>query len=311
MTAPKPSIQSRLAELSDVTRCRLLVALERRELTVGELCQALVLPQSTVSRHLRILSDDGWVVSRAEGASRWYTKVQIVDDEGEALWALVRRSLIETTAIRQDIERVEATIALRRSRSEEFFANAATEWDAMRAAMFGARADLVATLALLDPHLEVGDLGCGTGVLSAALAPHVRAVHAIDLSPEMLAAAQARVSNYTNVTVRSGSLESLPLADSSLDVAIMVLVLHHLVQPQAALAEARRVVRKGGRILIADMRAHSREEYRQQMGHVWLGFEESTLRSWCTDAGFCDVRYTALSIDATVAGPALFTLVAQ
>jgi 2-polyprenyl-3-methyl-5-hydroxy-6-metoxy-1,4-benzoquinol methylase len=311
MTAPKLSIHGRLTELADATRCRLLLALEAHELTVGELCTALALPQSTVSRHLRILSDEAWVESRAEGATRWYRISPALDHEARALWALVREPVQSTPAAQQDQSRVESLLTARRSRSEAFITSAAAEWDARVASLFGARADLGASLALLDPTLVVGDLGCGTGSLSLSLASHVARVHAIDGSSAMLDAARQRVQGQSNITVASGSLEALPLDDASLDVAVLMLVLHHVAEPSRVLKEARRVVRAGGRLLIADMQAHEREEYRTQMGHVWLGFDERSLRSWLSKAGFRTMRYVALPVNPAAVGPALFTLVAS
>jgi 2-polyprenyl-3-methyl-5-hydroxy-6-metoxy-1,4-benzoquinol methylase len=311
MTAPKLSIHGRLTELADATRCRLLLALEAHELTVGELCTALALPQSTVSRHLRILSDEAWAESRAEGATRWYRIAPALDHEARALWAVVREPVQSTPAAQQDLVRIESVIAARRSRSEAFITSAAAEWDARVASMFGARADLGATLALLDPTLVVGDLGCGTGSLSLALARHVAHVHAIDGSSAMLDAARQRLHGQSNVTIAAGSLEALPLADASLDVAVLMLVLHHVAEPSRVLKEARRVVRAGGRLLIADMCAHAREEYRTQMGHVWLGFDERSVHSWLSKAGFRTMRYVALPVDPAAVGPALFTLVAS
>jgi ArsR family transcriptional regulator len=311
MTAPKLSIHGRLTELADATRCRLLLALEAHELTVGELCTALALPQSTVSRHLRILSDEAWVESRAEGATRWYRMAPTLDHEAHALWALVREPVQTTIAAQQDLARVETVLTARRSRSEAFITSAAAEWDARQASLFGARADLGATLALLDPALIVGDLGCGTGSLSLSLAPHVAHVHAIDGSPAMLDAARHRLTGQPNVSVAEGSLEALPLADASLDVAVLMLVLHHVAEPSRVLKEARRVLRDGGRLLIADMCAHEREEYRAQMGHVWLGFDERSLRGWLSKAEFRTMRHVALPVDPAAVGPALFTLVAS
>lgn len=311
MTAPKLSIHGRLTELADATRCRLLLALEGRELTVGELCTALQLPQSTVSRHLRILSDEAWVESRAEGAARWYRMAPSLDHEARALWALVREPVQSTTAARQDEARIESVLAARRTRSEAFFASAAAEWDARVTTLFGARADLGAALALLDPTLVVGDLGCGTGSLSMALAQHVAHVHAIDGSEAMLEAARERLRGQANVTVAHGSLEALPLDDGTLDVAVLMLVLHHVAEPLRVLKEARRVLRAGGRLLVADMRAHDREEYRAQMGHVWLGFDERPLRGWLSEAGFGTMRCVTLPVDPAAAGPALFTMMAS
>ncbi len=311
MTQPRLSIHERLAELADATRCRLLLAVERQELTVGELCSALQLPQSTVSRHLKILADESWVTSRADGASRWYRLSPSLDAEASALWQLVRAPLMETPSTAQDLARIDSVLSARRQRSEAFFATASEEWDALRANLFGGRADLLAALALLEPTWTVGDLGCGTGALSAAIAPHVTHVHAVDASSAMVSAAHARLDRLSNVTVHAGTLEALPLADASLDVAILMLVMHHVADPPRALREVRRVLRPGGRVLIADMRAHLRAEYQQQMGHVWLGFDAPTLDQWLLDAGFTGLRYTPLPVDADAEGPALFTAIAR
>lgn len=311
MTQPRLSIHERLAELADATRCRLLLAVERQELTVGELCSALQMPQSTVSRHLKILADEEWVSSRADGASRWYRLSPTLDPEAASLWALVRAPLLETPSTAQDMARIDAVLSARRTRSAAFFEGASAEWDSLRSTMFGARADLTAALALLEPTWIVGDLGCGTGALSASLSPHVAHVHAIDASPSMLSSAHARLDRLPNVTVHEGALESLPLPNASLDVAILLLVLHHVADPQRALREVHRVLRPGGRVLIADMRAHLRAEYQQQMGHVWLGFDAPTLEHWLKDAGFGAMRFTALPVDPAAEGPALFTAVAR
>ena len=307
MTSTRLSIHDRLNELADATRCRLLGALERQELTVGELCLSLQLPQSTVSRHLRILADEAWVTSRADGATRWYALSPDLDAEARALWALVREPMRVTPAAVQDVARIDAVLAARRTRSEAFFATASAEWDALRVSMFGARAYLTAALALLDPATIIGDLGCGTGELTAALAPHVAHVHAIDASAPMLAAARARTAGAANVTIAEGTLEALPLVDASLDAAVLLLVLHHVADPARALAEVRRVLRPNGRLLVADMRAHSHEEYRSQMGHVWLGFDADALSTWLERAGFRGVRYVPLPVDPSATGPALFT----
>jgi len=309
MTAPtRTLVHDRLATLADATRCRLLLALDGRELTVGELCQALQLPQSTVSRHLKVLADADWITSRAEGASRWYVIEPTLNEHARDLWSLVRASVEVTPSAAQDLARIDAVIGVRRVRSEQFFADAAGEWDATRSALYGARSDLAATLALLDPTWTVGDLGCGTGVLSSALAPMVRRVIAVDASPTMLDSARARCAMFRNVDVRDGALEALPIEACTLDVAILMLVLHHVAEPVRVLREARRVLRHGGQLLVCDMRAHEREDYRQTMGHVWLGFERQVLDEWCEQAGFTHVRHIALPVDTQVTGPALFAL---
>lgn len=310
MTAPRLAIHDHMVELADTTRCRLLAALERQELTVGELATALQLPQSTVSRHLRILADQAWVSSRAEGASRWYRRNPRLGADMLGLWQLVRGAMAETPAAVQDAARIDAVLASRRSATQAFFATASAEWDALRAEMFGARADLTAAFAMLDPTSVVGDLGCGTGALSAALAPHVGHVHAIDASPAMLNTAASRLAAFRNVTVEEGALEALPLYDGVLDVAILMLVLHHVSDPVRALREVHRVLRPGGRVLIGDMRPHAHERFREQMGHVWLGFDETTLHDWLDAAGFAAPRYVPLPVDPLASGPALFSCTA-
>jgi SAM-dependent methyltransferase len=309
-TALRPLVHDRLATLADATRCRLLFALDGRELMVGELGHALQLPQSTVSRHLRVLADAGWTTSRAEGATRWYALDPTLDVEGRELWQVVRGALAATPAATQDTARVQAVIAARRARSAAFFADAASDWERTREVLFGARPDLHLLAALACPAWTVGDLGCGTGALAVTLAPHVARVIAVDASPAMLAAARARAAGCSNVEVRDGTLEALPIAAGTLDLAVAALVLHHVAEPVGVLREARRALRDGGRLLVLDMRAHAREEYRHQMGHVWLGFDPAALHHWCTLAGFTDVRQVDLPADPSVSGPALFALTA-
>jgi ArsR family transcriptional regulator len=153
-------------------------------------------------------------------------------------------------------------------------------------------------------------VGCGTGQVAAALAPFVTRVIAVDRSGEMLQAARRRLRGAGNVDVRRGDLEALPITDGELDAATLVLVLHHLPDPAAALNEAGRVLRPGGRLLIADMLPHDREEYRQQMGHVWLGFADEQLRRLLGAAGFEQTRIVPLGTDPDAKGPALFVAAA-
>jgi ArsR family transcriptional regulator len=172
--------------------------------------------------------------------------------------------------------------------------------------MFGPASYLQALPALLDDTWVVGDLGCGTGQVAAALAPFVAEVVAVDRSGDMLQAARRRLREFVNVDVRRGELESLPLADTTLDAATLLLVLHHVPDPAGVLREAARVLRPGGRLLICDMLAHDREEYRQQMGHVWLGFSDEQMRKLLDAAGFEKARIVPLAGDAAAKGPALF-----
>ncbi|HEX7123041.1 MAG TPA: metalloregulator ArsR/SmtB family transcription factor [Gemmatimonadaceae bacterium] len=309
MSAEAP-VLDRLSTLADPTRSRILLALERNELTVGELCAVLQLPQSTVSRHLRWLSDEGWVVSRQEGTSRFYS-LAALDPAAQQLWSLVAADLRESVRAQHDRARVESVLAERRAKSREYFSTAAEQWDTVRRELVGERADVAALLGLLDDRWVAGDLGCGTGHLAATLAPHVARVIAVDASDAMLAAARERLAGVVNVELRSGELESLPVDSNQLDVSVLSLVLHYAADPLRVLTEAHRVLRPGGRLLVVDMLPHERAEYRQQMGHVWLGFSEEQISRWLAESGFEAIRVRRLPPDPAAKGPLLFAATAR
>jgi ubiquinone/menaquinone biosynthesis C-methylase UbiE len=306
MNSPTPIIDH-LASLADTTRSRILALLDRHELTVGELCSILQLPQSTVSRHLKALADAGWVIARAEGTSNLYTMTRdALDGSARRLWLLVREQVGTMAASAHDQRRLQSVLTERRTKSQEFFSSSAGQWDRLREELFGDRLHLAALAGFADPSWTVGDLGCGTGQTAAALAPFVAGVVAIDASPAMLQAARKRLQIFDNVEVRRGDLEGLPLDDAAIDAATLMLVLHHVADPAKALREVSRVLRPGSRVLIVDMLPHDRENYRQQMGHVWLGFSEEQIARLLQQNGFVDTRVVALPPDAKAKGPALF-----
>jgi ArsR family transcriptional regulator len=313
-------ILDHMAALADPIRCRILLPLERHELTVNEICSVLQLPQSTVSRHLKTLADDGWVVSRRDGTSRFYgMAMQELDPGAQRLWPLIREQIAGTNGAEQDERRLKTVLARRRSKSEEFFASASGQWDHLRSELFGDRFHLHALLALVEPTLVVGDLGCGTGQVSELIAPHVAKVIAVDGSPEMVQAARKRLKSLHpstppragQVDVRRGDMEALPIDDAMLDIAIVGLVLHHVPDPARALAEVHRVLKRGGRVLIVDMLPHDRIEYQQQMGHVWLGFADKTMRKFLEGAGFTGASISTLPADEAARGPSLFVATAK
>lgn len=303
----RPQILDQMAALSDSTRCRVLLTLGRQELTVSELCSVLRLPQSTVSRHLRILGDGGWLHTRPEGTHRLYSLApDDLDRAAGRLWRLTREQFGGTSVARDDLQRLEAVLGQRRTRSQEFFESTAGQWDKMRDELFGSGGSPLSLLGLLDEDWVVGDLGCGTGRVGAALAPFVRRVIAVDGSRAMLDAARDRLGGRDNVELRRGELESLPLEDSSLDAATLILVLHHLPDPAAGLAEVARVLRPQGRLLIVDMLSHDRHEYQQQMGHIWLGFDEKQIRRLLAAAGLRTGAFRPLPVDPAARAPGLF-----
>ena len=312
MMANPALVFDHLGSLADATRSRILVLLEGSELTVSELCQVMQLPQSTVSRHLKILSDERWIVARDSGASRFYSMpVSRLDPVARRLWNVVREQVASSSAAQQDARRKASVVTSRRVKMVAFFDGAAPAWDQMRAELIGARTDLLGLLDLLDESWTVGDLGCGTGYLTEAIAPVVKQVIAVDESGAMLSAARRRLSALENVEVRNGSVEDLPIDDGALDVALLFMVAHFVLEPVKVLKEIKRVLAPGGRLVILDLTSHEREEYSLQMGHIWQGFSEEQLRSWVQDAGLSVARYRVLPADPKAKGPALFSVVAR
>lgn len=312
MAAPRTTILDRLSVLADPTRSRILLLLDRHELTVGELCTIMQLPQSTVSRHLKLLADDAWLVARGDGTSRFYKMMTSrLDVETKALWSVVRAQMSGSPGATQDARRATGVLAKRRDKALIFFRDSAETWDKMRADMIGARTDLLALLDLLDERWTVGDLGCGAGHITEALAPCVARVIAVDESGPMLGVAKERLQEHANVELRVGTIETLPIDDETLDAAVLFLVAHFITDPSKVMHEVRRVLKPGGRLLIVDLMSHDRVDYIVQLGHVWQGFDGEQVKEWLTNAGFTSCRYRPLPADPEAKGPTLFVASAR
>lgn len=307
MSAARPEILDQMAVLGDPTRARVLLVLEANELTVKELVSVLRMPQATVSRHLKTLSEAGWIVSHAEGTSRRYSAISgSTGPSARSLWLLVRREIAAAVAAQGDQRRLRSLLAERRTRSQEFFRSEAGKWDRLRDDLFGDGFFLGALAALLDKRWAIGDLGCGTGRVTETIAPFVGEVIAVDASTAMLRAARKRLAGLDNVDLRRGELESLPVESGLLDAATLVLVLHHVPEPARVVSEATRALAPGGRLLVVDMLPHDREEYRRTMGHVWLGFSERAIGGLLEAAGLGDVVVRPLPPAGDSKGPSLF-----
>ena len=303
----EPLVLNWMQVLSDLTRTRLLRLLERVELTVVELCDILQSPQSTVSRHLKVLADDAWVESRRDGTSRWYRMpVRQFDAPRRKLWQLVKEQSVQQVACQQDDQRLEQVLTERQSRSQAFFRSAAAEWDRLRGELFGPELNQWILAACLSPQETVAELGCGTAALSEMISPFVSRVVAIDSSKAMLKSAKSRLKSCSNVDLRLGDLTSLPVDEDEIDLAILVLVLPYLSDPSAALLEAARCIKPSGRVVIVDMVPHERTEYQQDMGHVWLGCDQERLQSWTQDSGLELSFYQTIPPDRRAKGPPLF-----
>jgi len=301
-----------VASLSDPLRNRLLVVLERHELTVGEICESFDLPQSTVSRQLKTLMEGDWIVVRKDGPRRLYQMpLDRLTESARPLWTLGRETLLRDPEVSRDLTRAAGVLAARRHPSRAFFEKTAQRWDRLRDELYGSQIHLAAALSLVKGDPVVGDLGCGSGSLAAAWSPVAGQVIAVDDSDAMLEAARHRTHGLDNVDVRSGTLEALPIENDTLDIATLMLVLHHVPDPSSVLAEVARSLRSNGQLVIVDMLPHERDAFRQEMGHVWMGFSESQLRGLCGVAGLSLVSFTALPRDPDVKGPPLFVASTQ
>ncbi|MFK7961880.1 MAG: ArsR/SmtB family transcription factor [Phycisphaerales bacterium] len=302
------TLLARLSALGDPARLRMLRLLEREELSVGELARSLQLPQSTVSRHLKTLHEGGWLTKRTEGTASLYRLAPaMLEESARELWTVTRSQMEASPTLREDDERLVAVLReRRRADSAAFFGRVGGEWDVVRRELFGDGFTAPALLGLLPADWTVADLGCGTGDAARLLAPLVDKVIAVDREPAMLEAARKRLSDLDNVEYRTGELLSLPIDDGALDAAVISLVLHHVEEPADVCREIARCLRPGGRLLIVDMLVHDRLDYRQRMGHVHLGFDETAVGQWAAAAGLRMPRFRSLPRNTDTKGPGLF-----
>jgi len=301
------ALLGRMASLADATRLRLLRLLERHELGVVELCDVLQLPQSTVSRHLKVLGDQGWARSRRQGTTRLYRMtLDELEPGARRLWLLTREQIESWATVQQDALRLTRHLRQRREDSQAFFAGAAAEWDKLRGELYGHDFTTAAMLSLLPREMVVADLGCGTGQVIAQLAPSVKQVIGVDNSAAMLKAAKKRVSAFDNVHLRRGDLEALPIDDAHCDAALLLLALTYVVDPQTVLHEMARVLKPNGRAVIVDLLPHDRDDFRREMEQQAAGFDPKLLTPQLTTARLTGVQIMPLPPKPDAKGPALF-----
>ena len=303
-SAEAPSVRrwvDTLRTLADPMRCRIIRLLEHSAgpgLRVGELAEALKLPQSTVSRHIKNLVEAGAVDGRRNGTSMLYRLAPLAGPSAiRQLRTLARDYLAHDEQVLADEERLLRVLQRRQQQHRDFFNASAPEWDTIRTQWFGESFHLEAMLAALDPNWIVGDLGAGTGTMAALLAPHVKQVIAVEPSTAMLRAAKNRIKTLEmeNVTLLLGRLEDLPSEVQSLDMALVSLVLHHVENVPGALGDIFRVLKPGGFLLIVDLMPHDVEMFREKMGHRWMGFAPGKMTDMLSQAGFINIRRHTLA----------------
>ncbi len=274
-----------LAATADQTRLRILNLLRHDELAVGEIAHLLEQSQPRVSRHVRLLEEAGLAERRREGS--WvFVRLGASAQCGAMLTAIdaLTPSPGEVTRFQRDRHRLTVVQAERSAAAARFFAAHAPEWDAMRSLHVAEAEVEVAITAALAPYAlgHMLDIGTGTGRMADILRSRATRITALDRSPEMLRIARSKLgfTDGAPLDLVHGDLVAMPLADASIDSAIMHQVLHYASAPQAAIAEAARVLKPGAPLLIVDFAPHQQEELRREAGHVRLGFADSQIRDW-------------------------------
>jgi ArsR family transcriptional regulator len=226
------------------------------------------------------------------------------------LWLLAREQTEDWATLKQDELRLDRVLRAREAEdSQAFFAGAAAEWDRLRTELYGDAFTTQAMLSLLPRDYVVADLGCGTGQVSSALAPHVKQVIAIDNSVAMLKAARKHTADFPNVDLRRGELTQLPIEANACDAALLLLVLSYVPDAGSALKEMSRVLKPGGKAIVVDLLPHDRDDFRRRMGQQRLGFEPNEFEALITDAAFDVPNIRPLPPEPHVKGPALFLAV--
>jgi ArsR family transcriptional regulator len=274
---------SRLKVFADATRVRLLALLEREELTVAELSAITRLAQPRVSTHLSKLKEAGLVRDRRSGVSAYYRFDEAALDSAQlALWQTLREGS-DDPLLRQDRDRVTAVLAARAS--EQNWADSVAG-DMERHYSPGRTWEALArsALPLLEPG-DVLDIASGDGVLAELLAPHSNRYVCLDSSTKVVLAASERLRRLENVEVREGDMHVLPFAAAQFDLVVLMHALTYSEHPAQAVAEAARVLRPGGRLLLTSLARHEHRQAVEAFGHVNLGFAEKELQKFVAKAG--------------------------
>src|SRR6266545_299616 len=297
--------------LADPTRVRFLLVLEQEELSVAELQQILGMGQSRISSHLAQLKRAGVVTDRRSGKNVYYGARKSVGRNGarvrvQQIIDTLAREVPETTRDRTSLKLV---LHKRQDKTRRYFDELAGKFG--RSYVPGRSWEALAhTLITLLPPLTVADLGAGEGTLSQLLAKNARKVIAIDNSPKMVefGGQLAKKHGIKNLEYRLGDIEDPPIAKNSVDLAILSQALHHAIHPERAIAGARRILKRGGRLAILDLLSHRFEKARELYADHWLGFSEVQLHQLLEKSGFRQIEVSVVSREKQ--GPHFQTILA-
>ena len=284
-----------LQVLSDSTRLRMVKLLGQEELSVAELQEILEMGQSRISSHLGLLRRHEMVNDRKEGKKTFYELNQVVVERFE----LIRVALAEESEEEfweSDRSALNRIVDRRRRASERYFDEVADRLG--KNYVPGRSWDAIGHLLLrLVPRITIADLGAGEGMISQLLAERARKIYCIDSSKSMVRVGKelAKKNNLLNLSYKQGDIENVPLAKGSVDLALMSQSLHHAQRPEKALSEAFRILRKGGQLVVLDLKEHQFSKARQLYGDQWLGFPENELYRMIKSVGFRKVKVETIA----------------
>jgi ArsR family transcriptional regulator len=287
-----PSILKNLRLLADPSRLRILLLVEREELSVAELQEILGMGQSRISTHLAQLKNAGLLEDRRNGKSILYRLKHGVQSNGfSQMLGVLRQAAAEIPEAEQDSEALRLALRRRQDKMRAYFDELAGKFG--RNYVPGRSwQGLAETLLTLMPPMVIADLGAGEGTFSQLLARRSKKVIAVDNSEKMVEYGQdlARKHGVKNLEYRKGDLEEVPIKDASVDLAFFSQALHHAQHPERAVAEASRILKPGGRIVVLDLLRHSYEEARELYADLWLGFTEVEVTRYLRQAGFKNIE---------------------
>ena len=297
--SPQPgALATRFQALADPSRLRILALLRAMELAVGEIAQVLGQSQPRVSHHVRVLDEARLIERRKEGS--WVYLGLAAAAAPDALFALADQWLDPATQAQfaSDAQRLDAIRAERAEAARRYFEAHAATWDSVRS-LHVAECEVEAAIADAmagEPLGELLDIGTGTGRMLELFAHQAEGAIGVDRSSEMLRLARVKLdeAGIAGASLRQGDMYALPLADRSVDSILLHQVLHFAQTPGTAIAEAARVLRPGGRLLVIDFAAHEREELRNRDAHLRLGFADDAMRGWFAAAGLAVDRIDRL-----------------
>jgi len=294
--------------LSDSTRLRLLLLVDREELSVAELAAITQLAQPRVSTHLAKLKEAGLVNDRRQGVFVYYRMAGKIADNGlAALWELLQANTSDPL-VKQDIKRIEQVLHAR-SGGASWADSVAGDMERHYSPGRTLEATLRAIVQLLDLG-DVLDVASGDGVLAELLAPRSRSIKCLDISQRVVDAGKKRLSSYKNVGFERGDMHKLPVAGASFDTLLLMHALTYTNQPEKVFSEAARVLRPGGRLLAVTLQKHSHKNAVAAYNHVNLGFTEAQLRKLCSKAGLETLNIQLSAVEKRTPNFEVLTLIA-